>query len=65
MVSRIMFSLRKAAESQRDGLSLGAQTTTGVDFQSMKFLHHRRGSSGGEDGVPGLDTYLESQIEVG
>ena len=39
MISRIVLSLREAADSQRDeGLSLGAQTITGINFQSAGFV---------------------------
>ena len=64
MISRIMLSLRKAADSQPAGdWSLGVQTTTEVDFRGMEFFRPWGGSNGREDCIP-LDTYLGSKIEV-
>ena len=65
MISRIMLSLRKAADEQQSGWSLGVPTMASTNFRSIKFLQQRRGPNGDKDDIP-LDTlpYLESQLEI-
>ena len=59
MISRIVLSLREAADAQQGGWSLGAQATAGINFSNMEFLHSLRGPNGREAAAQ-LDTQLES-----
>ncbi|KAF9790731.1 hypothetical protein BJ322DRAFT_1104380 [Thelephora terrestris] len=60
MISRIMLSLKKAADSQRNGWSLGEPSTNGVGLSAIKFSSPRRGLfREGSDEIP-LDTFPES-----
>jgi len=57
MISRIMISLRKAADSPHDVWSLMEPTTNVTNFQSIRFFPQRTAT--GEDGMP-LETFHES-----
>ena len=61
MISRIMLSLKKVADSQLRGWSLGEPSTNGRDFRSIKFFRPRVAANSEEDSIP-LDAYPESQI---
>ena len=63
MISRIMLSLKEAADFEQEDWSLGGLSTNGNDLQSIKFFRPRVGASSGEDGIP-LDTYLESHVVI-
>ena len=58
MISRLMLSLKKAADSEQTSWSLGQPSVSaGIDFRSMaKFSYPQKGISGIEDGIS-LDTY--------
>ena len=57
MISRMMLSLRKAARSQRDDVTL-AQSLFTNNFHSLEFPRAQGCTNGRDDIV--LDTYLES-----
>lgn len=60
MISRIMLSLKKAADSQQKGWALSEPTVNATDFQSLMFLRPANGANGiRNDDVP-LDTIHES-----
>ena len=59
MISRLMLSLKKAADSQQGGWSLAAPTTVGENFQSAKFYNSQKDTDRREDDIP-LDTYSEA-----
>ena len=64
MISRIMLSLKKAADPQQKTWTLTEPTMTGPHFKGMEFFKPRRGASDMEhDSIP-LDTYAESQILI-
>ena len=56
MVSRIMLSLREAADSPQGFWSLVAPSTTITDLQSIQFFRPSKGMHGKRDDVP-LDTF--------
>ena len=56
MISRIMLSLRKAADSQQKVWSLGEP----IDVRSKKFFRPQTGPNGMEAEIP-LSTYPKSQ----
>lgn len=58
MISRIMFSLKKAADSQRKGWSLVQPT---VAETTVEFPRFWRSTTGVRDDAA-LDTHIESQI---
>jgi hypothetical protein len=60
MISRIMLSLRKAADEQQNGWSLAVTSRTGAN---LEFTRQRGGSDSKEDDIP-LEGYLESRVEV-
>ena len=62
MISRLMLSLKKAAESQQNGWSLGDPSVGGNDPQSLKFYRPQRATTFGDDIQ--LDAHPESQVEV-
>ena len=53
MISRLMLSLKKAADTQQTSWSLGQPSVSlGVDFQSMeKFSYTQKGIGDGEDEI--------------
>ena len=55
MISRLMLSLKKAADSQQ-GWSLGEPTLNGSKLQSIRFFNSRKGTNGREDDIT-LDTF--------
>ena len=58
MISRLMLSLRKAADSQRNGLVFGDTLASSKSFQSARFFRSRKGKgSNGEDVEIPLSTY--------
>ena len=63
MISRIMISLKKAADSQRKAWTLTDSTVAGPGFQSAKFFGLRRDTNERQHDIP-LDTYVESQLVV-
>jgi len=60
MVSRIMLSLKKAADLQQNPWSLADPTANGADLQSMKFFHPMSDTNGERDDYTSLDTIVES-----
>jgi hypothetical protein len=58
MISRIMLSLRKAADKMKDGWSLGEPTITTTDLQSLNFFRQGKGFDTKDD-IP-VDMYFES-----
>lgn len=59
MISRIMLSLRKAANPEYQGWSLGEPTAGGTNLQTLNFVRPRSGADWREaSGIP-LDTYQE------
>lgn len=53
MVSRIMLSLRKAAELQKGGWSLGEPFAYGAGLsETMRFARSAMGTDRGQDGIP-------------
>jgi hypothetical protein len=61
MISRIMLSLRKAADSRQEGWTLGGPATNGSDLPSMIFFRPERALIRTDtDGIV-LDTYPDSQ----
>lgn len=58
MVSRMMLSLRKAADPELNDWSLGQPPTTSSNLQSISFFRPRRGTTRGGDDVL-LDTHTE------
>ncbi|KAF9789657.1 hypothetical protein BJ322DRAFT_1018258 [Thelephora terrestris] len=62
MISRIILSLRKAADPLRKNQSLG-ESSDRTNLPSMKFNHPRRAAKGREDDMT-IDTYSRSQTEV-
>ena len=63
MVSRIMLSLKKAADSQERAWSLTEPTAAGPSLRSMKFFKPPRGTDEMQDDIP-LDTFTGSQIRI-
>ena len=63
MASRIMLSLRKAADVQHVGWTLPGPSTAGTNFRSMKFVRPLKGLEGGRDDIV-LETISESQIST-
>jgi len=63
MVSRIMLSLRKAANSSRQAWSLMEITTNGSSLQTMKFLRPQKGMDEEQDDIS-LEMYPESQTST-
>ena len=63
MISRIMLSLRKAADSQQNGWTLGASSMIGTSQPSMRFFNSRTGPNWKGEEIP-LDTRMESQMET-
>ena len=63
MISRIMVSLKRAADSQQRAWSLTDPTVTGPNLQSMKFFKPRGNTDERQHDIP-LDTYTESQIAI-
>lgn len=63
MISRIMLSLKKAADLQQKIWTLTEPTATGPGFQPLKFFKPRRDANEGQGDIP-LDTYAESQIII-
>jgi hypothetical protein len=62
MISRIMLSLRKAADPLEGDLSLGGASNS-IYSQSMKFSHHKSVAHWVEDDLP-LGTYPESEMTL-
>ena len=60
MISRIMLSLRKAADKQQNGSSLPATSGIGA---GLEFIQPPGASSVGEDDLP-LHTYPGLRLEV-
>jgi len=60
MVSRIMLSLKKAADSHQTGWSLAEPTANATDLRSMKFFRPAKGANGKRDDDIPLDTILET-----
>ena len=59
MISRMMLSLREAAESDTNDWTLGQPTTGKGNFQSMSFFRPRESADlGGDDVARGSDTEL-------
>ena len=58
MISRIMLSLKKAADSRQKGWSLGEPTADTTNFQGMTFFRPARDMNTKRDDVP-LDTYSQ------
>lgn len=58
MISRIMFSLKRAADSQRKGWSLVQPTVAETNVEFPRFW---RSTTERRDGVT-LETHMESQI---
>lgn len=56
MTSRIILSLRKAADLQRDDLSLGVPSTGSAPFQTLKFCSPRRDLTATDSNDISLDT---------
>lgn len=63
MASRIMLSLKKAADVERGCRSLGLPTVTVVDFQTMEFCYPSRGDGVSEDNVS-LDSHVRWQVDI-
>lgn len=61
MASRIMLSLRKAADKQQNGWAPSEPSTTSFKVKSMKFFRPRGGQSRGQDDIP-LESLPESQV---
>lgn len=59
MISRMMLSLRKAADPERNDWSLGEPSSNLSQLQSIKFFSPRWGTTGRGDDIT-LDTYTES-----
>jgi hypothetical protein len=60
MVSRIMLSLKKAADSQQKGWSLAEPTVNDTNYRSMKFFRPANGANEKKDDDIPLDTVLEA-----
>ncbi|KAF9790805.1 hypothetical protein BJ322DRAFT_1170204 [Thelephora terrestris] len=60
MISRIMLSLKKAADSQRNDWSLGEPSASGAGLSAMKFSRPRRGLGRMDSDEIPLGTYPES-----
>ena len=63
MISRIMLSLKKAADSQQKPWTLTQPSMAGSNFQSAKFANTQQDPNERQDDIP-LDTYAESQVVV-
>ena len=59
MVSRMILSLRMAADPQQGVRSLGGPTVGGTDHTEMKFVRPRGGGDGPESDIP-LNVYPRS-----
>ena len=62
MISRLMLSLKKAADSQQNGWTLGEPSVNGNNLQSIKFYRPPQATTFGDDIL--LDTHPESRVEV-
>lgn len=60
MISRLMISLRKAADPVVDGSAIGRPSNS-TNLPTIQFVRPRIGTTGTEGDIP-LDTQLESQI---
>ncbi|KAF9790730.1 hypothetical protein BJ322DRAFT_409972 [Thelephora terrestris] len=60
MISRIMLSLKKAADSQRNGWSLGEPSASGAGLPAMRFFSPQRDLGRKDSDQIPLDTYSES-----
>lgn len=59
MISRLMLSLKKAADLQETSRSLGQPSVSfDIDLRSMEFSHPQKGAKWREDGTS-LDTHAE------
>jgi hypothetical protein len=61
MISRIMLSLKKAADSQQKAWTLTEPTMTGPSFQNLKFFKPRRAANERQRETIPLHTFAESQ----
>jgi hypothetical protein len=61
MISRIMLSLRKAANSSLDVWSLTEPPTNATSFHSITFFRPRKVTSGRGDDIP-LSAYPQSSV---
>ena len=52
MISRLMLSLKKAADPQRGGWSFGESPANGTNLSTVQFARARGGDGSTEDGVP-------------
>ena len=59
MISRIILSLRKAADSHQKGWSLAGSTANGTHLRSMKFFRPAKGANGNKDDDVPLETLPE------
>ena len=64
MISRIMLSLKKAADPQQEAWTLMAPNAAGPNPQGMQFFRPRRDANGRQLEIIPLDTYAESQIGI-
>ena len=62
MISRLMLSLKKTADSQQNGWSLGEPSVNATNLQSIKFFRPPRVITVDDD-IP-LETQAESEVEV-
>ena len=62
MISRIMLSLRKVADSRQGDWTLGGPTTNGSDLPSMEFFRPERAPIRTDTDGIALDTYIDSQM---
>ena len=63
MISRIMLSLRKAAEQQQGGWSLTEPSVNHVNLRSLKFFRPQKVITQGSDNTP-LGTCIEDVESV-